>query len=230
MGEVIRKTASAVEIMADVRRSLANARARGGNWQSLAESRLAALTPLLDTVESRLAAAEAELVPLIAAVHARDDEADRLLGRISDEIWNEVGRPASDPALSILFPNGIAYYAEGTEQGQPDRMDLLAELLEANLHPRLAKEKAKAHAEEIRASAKVLREAVTAAAEPTVRVDLLTRIRRALATNAQTELAGLKRVYRAERFSEADIHTIIPDRPAGTRTPGQPPPAASRAN
>lgn len=227
---MIRKTAAAVDISADVRRTLANARAKGGNWQSLAKSRLGAVTPLLDTVEGRLEAAEAELVPLVAAVHARDDEADRLLGRISDEIWNEVGRPASDPALSILFPNGIAYYAEGVEQAQPGRMDLLAELLEANLHPRLPPEKAKAHAEAIRASAKALSDAVTAAAEPTARVELLTRIRRALASNAQAELAALKRVYRAERLSEADIHAVIPDRPAGARKPPQAPPATPAAN
>jgi len=230
MGEVIRKSAAAVDISADVRRTLANARAKGGNWQSLAESKLGAVTPLLDTVESRLAAAEAELVPLVAAVHARDDEADRLLGRISDEIWNDVGRPASDPALSVLFPNGIAYYAEGVEAAQPGRMKLLAELLEANLHPRLSKEKAKVHADAIRASAKSLEEAVAAAAEPASRVDHLTRVRRALASNAQTELAALKRVYRAEHLSEADIHAVIPDRPLGTRKAPEAPPAPPDAD
>jgi hypothetical protein len=219
MGEVIRKSAAAAEIMADVRTSLANARARGGDWRSLAEAKLAALIPLVDTVEARLRAAEAELVPLRAAVQARDDEADRLLGRISDEIWNEVGRPATDPALSILFPNGIAYYAEGSEQAQPARMDLLAELLEASLHPHLPADTAKAHAQAIRASATSLREAVDAAAEPSARVELLTRIRRALASNAQTELASLKRLYRGDHHSEADIHSVIPDRPTNARKP-----------
>jgi len=226
MGEVIRKAAAAVDILADVRSTLANARARGGTWQALAESRLAALTPLLDSVESRLVTAQAELVPLLAAVHARDDEADHLLGRISDEIWNDLGRPASDPTLSILFPNGIAYYANGSEQGQPARMTLLAELLESNLHPRLAADRAEAHAQAIRASAQALHDAVEAAAEPSARVELLTQLRRALASNAQTELAGLKRQYRAERFSEADIHTVIPDRPGSTKKAAQVPPPA----
>jgi hypothetical protein len=217
MGEVIRKSAAAIDIMLDVRTTLANARARGGNWQALAEARLAAITPLVDSVESRLGAAEAELVPLAAAVQARDDEADRLLGRISDEIWNEVGRPASDPALSILFPTGIAYYAQGNQGSQPQRMGLLAELLESNLHPRLGADKAKGYAQAIRASAQSLRDAVQAAAEPSARVELLTQIRRALASNAQTELVGLKRIYRTERLSEVDIHTVIPDRPASSK-------------
>lgn len=106
-GEVIRKSAAAVDILADARTTLASARARGGDWQSLAESRLGALTPLLDTIESRLAAAEAELVPLKAAVHARDDEADRLLGRISDEIFRHAAR---ERAWQPLAPT------EGMEQ------------------------------------------------------------------------------------------------------------------
>ena len=67
-------------------------------------------------------------------------------------------------------------------------------VLESNLHPRLAADRAKAHAEAIRASAQSLRGAVEAAAEPTARVELLTQIRRALASNAQTELVGLKRL------------------------------------
>jgi hypothetical protein len=232
MGEVIRKSAAAIDIIADVRSTLTQSRARGGTWQSLAESRLGALTPFIDSVEARLAAAEAELVPLVAAVGVRDDEADRLLGRISDEIWNDVGRPAADPALSILFPNGIAYYAQGNEERQPERMSLLAELLESNLHPRLPADKAKGYAQAIRVSADALGGAWQATREPSTRVELLTQIRRALASNAQTELVGLKRLYRSERFSDADIHAVIPDRPASGKKPAHaqsPAPAAAKS-
>ncbi len=35
------------------------------------------------------------LAGLLAAIEAKDEEADRLLGRISDEIWNEVVALAS---------------------------------------------------------------------------------------------------------------------------------------
>ncbi len=34
-----------------------------------------------------------------------------------------------------------------------------------------------------------------------------------LARAAQIELNQLKRLYKAEGFNEADIHTVIPDRP-----------------
>ena len=143
MGEVIRRTASPVDIIADVRATLTNAAAKGGVWKELAEERLSALMGLVTDIEARFEQAEATLIPLAAALDAKDVESDRLLGRVSDEIWNEVGRPASDPALSILFPGGIAYYAGGDVEGQPDRMDLLAELLDASLHPRLPAVQAK---------------------------------------------------------------------------------------
>jgi pyruvate/2-oxoglutarate dehydrogenase complex dihydrolipoamide acyltransferase (E2) component len=226
MGEVIRKSASAEDIVADVRTTLTNARAKGGVFMTLAEERLAGLMTIIDDIEVRLSEASKVQAPLLAVVEAKNDEADGLLGRISDEIWNAVGRPASDPTLSILFPGGIAYYAAGSTQGQPDRMDLLAELLDSGLHPRLDPAAAKAHAKEVRDSAIALRAAVEAAAAPTARVELLDRVRRALAAGAQVELANLKRIYKAERFSEADIHTVIPDRPStAKKTPVPPAPS-----
>jgi hypothetical protein len=225
MGEVIRRTASPVDIIADVRATLTNAAAKGGVWKELAEERLSALMGLVTDIEARFAQAEQTLIPLAAAVETKDVEADRLLGRVSDEIWNEVGRPASDPALSILFPGGIAYYAGGDVEGQPDRMDLLAELLDASLHPRLPAAQAKAHAKDVRANAKVLRAAVDLARPARARVELLDRVRRAIATSAQVELSSLKRLYKVERFTEADIHAVIPDRPPSAKRTAPTPPA-----
>ena len=224
MGEVIRRTASPVDIIADVRATLTNAAAKGGVWKTLADERLSPLMAVVTDVDARYAKAESDLTPLQAAVDAKDVDADRMLGRVSDEIWNEVGRPASDPALSILFPGGIAYYADGDVEGQPDRMDLLAELLEASLHPRLPPAQAKAHAKEVRAAAKTLRAAVDLAQPARARVELLDRVRRALATGAQVELSSLKRLYKVERFSEADIHAVIPDRPMTARKSAATPP------
>lgn len=223
MGEVIRRTASPVDIIADIRATLANASAKGGVWKTLADERLAGLTVVVSDVDARYAKAQSDLTPLQAGLDAKDVEADRMLGRVSDEIWNEVGRPASDPALSILFPGGIAYYADGDVAGQPDRMDLLAELLEAGLHPRLPTAEAKAHAKDVRAMAKTLRMALEQAQPARARVALLDRVRRALATAAQVELSSLKRLYKVERFSEADIHSVIPDRPMTARKTAVPP-------
>lgn len=226
MGEVIRRTAAAEDIIADVRSTLANAGAKGGEWNELATQRLADVVALIDDVGARLAKAEAALEPLVAAVDARNADADAVLGRVSDAIWNAVGRPASDPALSVLFPGGIAYYADAVVEKQPGRMELLAELLESRIHPRLAPDQAQAHAKDIRASAKQLRAAVDALAAPSERVELLQRVRRALATVAHADLTSLKRLYKNEHFSQADIHAVIPDRPASAEkakaAPGEP--------
>ena len=126
MGEIIRRQAAVEDIIMDVRTTLTNATAKGGKWKTLADARLEEVIALVERIEARLAQATKALGPISAALNARNDEADRLLGRVSDEIWNEVGRPAADPALTVLFPGGIAYYADGNVEDQPDRMELLA--------------------------------------------------------------------------------------------------------
>jgi hypothetical protein len=164
-----------------------------------------------------MAQAQDHADPLVAALDAKHEEADRLLGRIWDEIWNEVGRPAADPALATLFPGGVSYYADGDVEGKPDRMELLAALLESNAHPRLAPATATSLAKRIYTNATLLRSAVNAARGPSARVALLQRVRRAIAATALKALANLKRSYKLEGFSENEIHTVIPDRDASRR-------------
>jgi hypothetical protein len=217
MGEVIRKSAAVDDIFNDVRATLVSARAKGGAWAALAEEQLGTAAALIESVTVRHQEASLPLPTLTATIEAKDEEADRLLGRISDEIWNEVGRPASDAALSTLFPGGIAYYADGKQEEQPDRMELLAELLEAGIHPRLPPDKAKAHASAILDAAAALRSAYESARLPLIKLKQLDQVRRALATTAQVQLAGLKRLYKVERFSEAEIHSVIPDRPPAAK-------------
>lgn len=225
MGELIRRTAAADDIIADVRATLTSAGAKGGTWKELAEQRLSGVVALIDNVETQLVKAEAKLEPLLAVVSAKSDDADAVLGHVSDEIWNEVGRPAADPALSVLFPGGIAYYSDGSVDKQPARMDLLAELLESRIHPRLSPEQVKAHAKDIRAASNELRGAVDAVAAPNERVELLQRVRRALATVAHADLTSLKRLYKNEHFSQSDIHGVIPDRPVSAKKSGATPAA-----
>jgi hypothetical protein len=212
MGEVIRRQSSVDDIMADVTTTLDRAVARGGEWRELAEQRLGPVITLFNGVEVQLVAARATAAPLAAAVAAENERADDALGKVSDDVWNAVGRPASDPALAILFPGGISYYAEGDTQGQPDRMDVLAQLLTSRIHPKLAAEKAQAAAAEVTEAANSLRAAVDAHRAPAARLGALERVRTAVARSGQLELSHLKRLYRAASFSESDIHAVIPDR------------------
>lgn len=48
---------------------------------------------------------------------------------------------------------------------------------------------------------------------------MLSHVRTALAKVVQAELANLKRLYKAEGFTEAEIHGVIPDRPSKTKKP-----------
>jgi hypothetical protein len=219
MGVVIRKTAAAEEITRDVRTTLANAVARGGAWQALAQEALSDVLALLDANRKLSEEAAAAYLPLKAAVAARDEEADALLGRISDLVWNEVGRPRSDAAYATLFPGGIRYYTEGETESQPHRMELLALLLESKTHPKLAPESALEFAKALRVSAAALQAALDAASVPAARVHQLSQVGRAVATTAQVALASLKRRYKAEQFSEADIHAVIPDRSESAAKP-----------
>lgn len=214
MGNVVRKDAAKADIFGDVRSTLTNAQTKGGTLQQLAEERLGPIVTLVDGIEAQLTSVRKTATPLLATIATKNDEADHLLGKVYDQIWNKVGRPANDPALSVIFPGGIAYYAEGDTEGQPDRMEVLVELLNAGLHLKLPKDDAIAAADEVATSCATLRSAVENARKPVAKLGVLERIHTTIARVAQLELANLKRLYKANGFTEAEVHAIIPDRPA----------------
>jgi hypothetical protein len=223
MGEIIRKKAAVDDIFDDVRTTHANAVARGGIWKSVAEERLASVMAAIEQTEAELVQAENQAVPLLAALEAENVKADRLLGKVSDDIWNAVGRPASDPYYSILFPGGYAYYADGDVTAQPARMAVLVELLRKGVHPTLPTDLAVTSADAVEAAANALRARVDAASVPRAKIVTLARMRDAVARTAQTVLSGLKRIYRGYGMSEAEVHTVIPARPRATpKKPGAP--------
>ena len=212
MGEPIRKTAAREDILRDFKKTHDHAMAREGIAASLAEQRLVPVSKILESVKSQLDAANAAAAPLLAALAAADLRADRTVGKVSDDIWNDVGRPASDAALDLLFPGGNAFYVDGDVTEQPDRMDLLVELLKANVHPRLSPAVAQASIATITAESAALRAAVEGARQARTKLQLLDRILTALARSAAIEIGSFKRLLKANGFSEADAHTIIPDR------------------
>jgi hypothetical protein len=213
MGDVVPKSAAAETIMADVVTTQSRAKARGGKWAELADKMLLNAIVLNATVTAERQKAETELRALSAAVDAQDDVADRLVAQISDEVWNKIGRPAFDPTYDVVFPNGITYYTGGPDTDQPERMELLAQLLEMNIITRLPEADAKAMAARVREALTAYRQALAPTAGPRARARMFERAATALAHSAQIALAHLKRLYRAEGFSEAEIHTVIPDHP-----------------
>jgi hypothetical protein len=232
MGDVVLKTAAAETIMGDVATTHSRALARGGKWAELAERMLGNQLALAATLAEQRRSADAELRPMIAALDAQDDHADRLIGQISDEVWNAIDRPAFDPTYDVVFPNGIIYYTGGPDAEQPDRMDLLAQLIEMKMIKRLSPEQCSSFAQRVRDESAAYRKLLGQVAAPRARVQMFDRATTALAQSSQMALSHLKRLYRAEGFSEADIHTVIPDRPrkkTGSATPPSPSPAPSSA-
>ena len=212
MGEPIRKTAAREDILRDFKKTHDNAVAREGIAASLADQRLVPVSKILESLKSQQDAAHAIAAPLLAVLAAADLRADRTVGKVSDDIWNDVGRPASDAALDLLFPGGNAFYVDGEVTEQPDRMDLLVELLKANVHPKLSPAVAQASIATITAESAALRAAVEGARQARTKLQLLDRVLTALARSAAIEIGNFKRLLKANGFSEADAHTIIPDR------------------
>ena len=223
MGEVISNKAAADDIFADVETTHARAVARGGKWHQIEEDRLGSLLTVIANLESRLASAQAAVLPLKAAVEAQDKHADQFIGKLSDDIWNAIGRPAFDPTFDVVFPGGIAHYTTGANEDQPDRMDLLANLLEMNLISKLDASTTTDMVKAVREEAVAYRRVVDAFAQPRIELQQLQRAKTAIAHSAQMELAHLKRLYKAAGFSEADIHSVIPDRPRPKKPPVTPP-------
>ena len=213
MGEVIRKDAAVEDILDDARTTLTQATARGGEWATTASARLSPVLELAETVSTRLKDAKRESAPAEAALAVANDVSDRLIQRVSDDVWNLVGRPASDAALDLIFPGGASTYTEGDTTEQPDRMTLLADLLTSGIHPRLDRDKAQAFAVEVREDAEALRTKAEAVRPLRVRIALATKMQQAIARAAQTSLSALKRSWKADGKSEVEIHTVIPDRP-----------------
>ena len=210
MGEIIRKHASIDAILTDLRASHQMALARGGLWKSLAEQRLGPVVTAVTTIEADLAAVETIAGPALAALEAENVSADRLLGKVSDDVWNAVGRPANDPYYSLLFPGGYGRYADGHVNEQPARMALLVELLRRGVHPLLSADVAEPCAQAVETAASALREKVEAAGVLSAKLEMLGRMRDAVARAAQMELSALKRIYKAHGLSEAEIHSVIP--------------------
>jgi hypothetical protein len=213
MGDTIRSSAAVDDIFADVRTTHQNAIARGGVARTLAEERIGPTIAGIDAIEAELGQARQAALPLVTEVRHENDRADAFVGRIYDEIWNDVGRSANDRWLTLLFPGGTGYYTEGDTAEQPHRMELLAQMLERGVHPKLTEAQAAGYAARTRAAAAELSADLDAARLPAAQVVLLERVRTAVARTAQADLVALKRLYKNEGMSEAEIHTIIPDRP-----------------
>jgi hypothetical protein len=211
MGEVIRKSAPAADIIADVATARRNAASRGGRVAELAEARLAEALGSYETVAARRAALTDEAERLAADARVRDQQADGVVGRVADEIWNALGRPAADTGFALLFPGGIEAYVSAPGDEEPYMLELLAELLDHPVSPKLTAEQRTGWKQQLLDVAAVLRPSVEAANRAARRLRLLDRVGASLARIAQMRLVSYKRDLKGEGLTEVEIHQIIPD-------------------
>ncbi|NUN14042.1 MAG: hypothetical protein HUU55_10455 [Myxococcales bacterium] len=213
MGEIIGKRAAVDDIYTDINKTYAKAKEWGGIWQQRAEEKLAAVLGLAGDVKDQLDKLEPQYSSALAKLTNENNKADKTVLFVQDLIYNETNRQAVDPYLSILFPDGASIYTDVDVMDQPDSMEVLAFLIENNLHPLLPTDKAKEYAATIRTAKDQLQAAVDAARPIISKHRVLTKSYQALARRGQMQLSALKRMWKADGHSEATIHEVIPDRP-----------------
>jgi len=211
MGEIVSKGAATAEIIKHGTQTITDADARGGRAAELAHQRLDDVLGAATLVSGRIAETKTALEPLTAAVEAENKKADNTVGRVSDEIWNALGRPAADVTYALLFPGGIGIYTGGAVEEEPDMLELLAELIALPLNPKLTAEQKTRWQAEVKAEATALRTPVVARAPLLTRLGFLNKVLQAVGKTVQMRLAMLKRDLKNESLTEQQIHEIIPD-------------------
>ncbi len=212
MGEVVHAKSAIADIEADVRTSLRNGMARGGEIAAMTEARLGAVVVAMTEakrVEEAAKEAEAAAWPSVASA---DADADGAIGRVRDAMFNALGRPRTHPDLVAVFPEGITTYTKGDPLAQPRLMKVLeARIAVTENVPAWTAERRAAWVAELEAARLPLFDAATAygpldAARTVAEAGL-----RAVVRSAQSQLVKLKRDFKNHGLTEAQIHEIIPD-------------------
>ena len=219
MGEVIRKTADVGDIRKDVLTTLGRARERGGKVAEIAEARLGPHVALMQAALAALEAAAHAEDATVARLLAADAVADETVGAVADEVWNKLGRPAHDAFYDGLFPGGIQTYTRAEPRREALLLTLLADNLAQTKHPRVEEASWRAWSERVAAVQAPLAAASQVHESAEARTFIADRAFRASVRSAWFDLVRAKRDYANAGLNEADIHAIIPDRPAAHAAP-----------
>jgi hypothetical protein len=219
MGAVIQKNAARADIVADLNTTVERAQPRGAAWLEGIQKFLLAILALITRNQTTLEAAQKALRESHGAADWKLAEIGDRIATVHDDLYNVVGRPGqhSDALWLLLFPHAAATIRGLPLQEQPTAIALVVDLLRERVHPKISAEVADEAVAELEACAAELQAVATPLAAAKVKVDLLDKTAGVLAKAGQVQLADLKRFWKALRFSEADIHDVIPDRPRTTK-------------
>jgi hypothetical protein len=215
MGSIIARNAAANRIADDVSKTIARADAPGGEVQKLTQARFSVLYPALTGIERQYNQARTANDLLHVTLMARDSESDLTIGAICDEVYNTLGRVSVSVDYNLIFGSGKRAWTDGDPAQQPRLMQVLAANIRQTNNPKLA-DKKEDWAVRIEQKAAAQTKAAEPIAAANAQVTALKMQRRTLANAAQVALVRLKRDFKNIGMTEAQIHEIIPDSPAGS--------------
>jgi hypothetical protein len=213
MGNVIRVSASADDILRDLRLTEAAARARGGSDADDAIRFLGASLALGERLNAERAELENRVLALEAEHHRALLDGHAAVALQHDRLYNLAGRPGHDPMFALAFPKGIAGVTRVKQAKRAFAMHVLAGSIAMLEHHRIPKAEAADAADAIEAAATRI-DAIRERLLP-LRAEAknLGKLYTSTARSAQRVLSRLKSYWKGMGKSDAAIHALIPDRP-----------------
>ena len=218
MGNVINGSASAEYQLGDARLTLQLSAYISAEWGQDAERFLGETVAVATTLEEELEAGQAVLADLRARQAALNHTCNDLVARTKDELYNDMGRTRNEPRFKRIFTKGKQPYTDVPAGRKPQALRRLVRMLGTFDLPNVSPER-------ITASSAALLEAADRLAAVNDQLDpqrdeveLVRGQLVATAREAQQQLARLKGYWRAMGVSEVDVHRMIPDRPAKSRS------------
>lgn len=200
-------------LVMEIQSALSACRLKGGAFQRIAEERLVALLSLLSVTAGELKKARDAAAPLALNLNERHRRTAEGMSELYQMIRKAMGNPAVDVASALLFPGGTGFYTECAPNEQSDRIELLAQLLEAGMLARLPSEKAPHFAKQAREMAQSAREAADALRIPKARVSLLERSLALVNRGAKLELGNMQKRMLAEGISGEEVSALFSQKP-----------------
>lgn len=228
MGQIIKNGAATSKVVGDVRATLARANARGTEMLGDAQRYLEAVDVRARELDEAIETTGADIVHARAELKEMDLRSNDLIGRVRDQLWNQIGRPAHDPVFGESFPGGTQKHVKVIPRRKAASLELLASMLETHRHRLIDDALLAEVTAELREQAHRMREVWERYDPMLTKLDLLRAQRTSNGRRAQRKLAALKKFWQGEGVSEHDIHVMIPNRKAAR--PAEAPAAADGAD
>lgn len=198
--------------------ALANARARGDQWQTLAEEFLGTTELVLKNIDKiSLEMLQNQAGPA-RVMSEMNETVLALLERLADAVWIERGQSSQDPFISILSPGTPNFFFEWPIGRHVDRLEILLELFAGEETPWAQSAEVVAIVSDIRAIVpqfRVLNESICAFR---AKLEVLDKAMEVVARVGHVQYSRLRRRMRAEGIDAFEVRKVFPDIPGASTT------------